>query len=71
VVEPNDFWTHVGLVSGAFVFVVAPRLFSPGHTVNSIIYVCGGVTVVAVAVVARVRAGMRRPRAARQGGGHG
>lgn len=69
--EPNDFWTHVGLVSGAFVFVVAPRLFSPGHTVNSIIYICGGVTVVAVAVVARIRSRTGRARATRQGGGHG
>jgi hypothetical protein len=69
-VEPNDFWTHLGLVSGAFVFVVAPRLFSPGHTVNSIIYVCGALTVVAVGLLARVRSTTDRPRATRQRGGH-
>jgi hypothetical protein len=67
--EPNDFWTHIGLVSGAFVFVVAPRLFSPGHTVNSLIYICGGLAVVATALAARLRAGTGQPRADRQEGG--
>ena len=67
--EPNDFWTHVGLVSGAFVFVVAPRLFSPGHTVNSVIYICGGLAVVGTALAARARARAGQPRADRQKGG--
>jgi hypothetical protein len=69
-VEPNDFWTHIGLVSGAFVFVVAPRLFSPGHTVNSVIYICGGFAVVAIALAARVHTRTGRLRATRQRRGH-
>lgn len=66
--EPNDFWTHIGLVSGAFVFVVAPRLFSPGHTVNSIIYVCGGLVVAAVALIARHRTRRRASAGGHEGG---
>ena len=64
--EPNDFWTHIGLVLGAFVFVVAPRLFSPGHTINSVIYICGGLAVVAVALAARFSSRTGRLRATRQ-----
>ena len=51
--EANDFWTFVGLVSGAFVIVVAPRLFEPGHLVNSVIYLTGGTVVIVVAAIAR------------------
>ncbi len=51
----NDFWTHVGLVTFSFLVVVGPRLFSPGHTVNSLIYIIGGAVVIAVALVARYR----------------
>ena len=54
-VDSNDFWTHIGLVVAAFAFVVAPRLFAPGHTVNSMIYLGGAVVVVVVAVAARRR----------------
>jgi hypothetical protein len=53
--EANDFWTFVGLVSGAFAIVIAPRLFEPGHTANSVIYITGGTVVVSVAAIARWR----------------
>lgn len=53
--EANDFWTFVGLVSGAFVIVVAPRLFEPGHLANSVIYLTGGTVVIVVAAIARWR----------------
>jgi hypothetical protein len=29
--EPNDFWTHIGLVSRTFVFVTSP--LHPSHAV--------------------------------------
>lgn len=51
--EANDFWTLVGLVLGAFAIVVAPRLFQPGHTANSVIYLTGGTVVLVVASIAR------------------
>ena len=53
--ESNDYWTHVGLALAFFVAVVAPRLFSPGHTVNSVTYVVGATVVIAVATFARQR----------------
>ena len=53
--EANDFWTFVGLVIGAFAIVVAPRLFQPGHTANSVIYLTGGTVVIVVASIARWR----------------
>jgi hypothetical protein len=54
--EPNDFWTHIGLVASFFLGVVAPRLLSPGHTLNSMIYIAGGAVVIVVATAARYRA---------------
>jgi hypothetical protein len=60
----NDFWTFVGLVIGAFVIVVAPRLFEPGHLVNSVIYLTGGTLVVVVASIARWRTRLRETEAA-------
>ena len=62
--EANDFWTFVGLVSGAFVIVVAPRLFQPGHTANSVIYLTGGTVVLVVAAIARRRTRLRETEAA-------
>jgi hypothetical protein len=62
--EANDFWTFVGLVSGAFVIVVAPRLFEPGHLVNSVIYLTGGTVVILVASIARWRTRRRETEAA-------
>ena len=53
--ESNDYWTHVGLTTAFFVLVVGPRLFSPGHTVNSVTYVIGATVVIAVATLARYR----------------
>jgi hypothetical protein len=53
--EANDFWTFVGLVSGAFAIVVAPRLFEPGHLVNTLIYLTGGTVVIVVDGIARRR----------------
>ncbi len=53
--EANDYWTFVGLVIGAFAIVVAPRLFQPGHTANSVIYLTGGTVVLVVASIARWR----------------
>lgn len=53
--EANDFWTFVGLVSGAFAIVVAPRLFEPGHLVNTLIYLTGGTVVILVTGIARWR----------------
>ena len=55
MVDSNDFWTHIGLVVLAFAIVVAPRLFAPGHTVNSLIYICGALLVATVAAAARRR----------------
>jgi hypothetical protein len=51
----NDFWTHVVLVVVSFLVVVGPRLLSPGHEVNSLIYLIGGAVVIAVAAAARYR----------------
>ncbi len=62
--EANDFWTFVGLVSGAFAIVVAPRLFEPGHTANSVIYLTGGTVVIVVAAIARWRTRLREAEAA-------
>ena len=62
--EANDFWTFVGLVSGAFVIVVAPRLFQPGHTANSVIYLTGGTVVLVVASIARWRTRRKETEAA-------
>ena len=62
--EANDFWTFVGLVSGAFVIVVAPRLFEPGHLVNSVIYLTGGTVVIVVASIARWRTRRKETEAA-------
>jgi len=62
--EANDFWTFVGLVSGAFAIVVAPRLFEPGHLANSVIYLTGGTVVISVAAIARWRTRLRETEAA-------
>lgn len=62
--EANDFWTFVGLVLGAFAIVVAPRLFEPGHTASSVIYLVGGTVVVLVAAIARRRTRLRETEAA-------
>ena len=62
--EANDFWTFVGLVIGAFAIVVAPRLFQPGHTANSVIYLTGGTVVLVVASIARWRTRLRETQAA-------
>ena len=53
--ESNDYWTHIGLVTAFFVAVVGPRLFSPGHTANSVTYVVGATVVIVMATVARYR----------------
>ena len=53
--DSNDYWTHVGLVVVFFLAVVGPRLFSPGHTANSLTYLVGGTVVIVVATVARRR----------------
>ena len=62
--EANDFWTFVGLVIGAFAIVVAPRLFEPGHTANSVIYLTGGTVVIVVASIARWRTRRKETEAA-------
>jgi hypothetical protein len=62
--EANDFWTFVGLVLGAFAIVVAPRLFEPGHTANSVIYLTGGTVVIVVAAIARWRTRLKETEAA-------
>ena len=62
--EANDFWTFVGLVSGAFAIVVAPRLFQPGHTANSVIYLTGGTVVLVLASIARRRTRRKETEAA-------
>jgi len=62
--EANDFWTFVGLVIGAFAIVVAPRLFEPGHTANSVIYLTGGTVVIVVASIARWRTRRKETTAA-------
>lgn len=51
--ESNDYWTHVGLATVFFATVVGPRLFSPGHTVNSVTYIVGATVVILVATLAR------------------
>ena len=53
--ESNDYWTHVGLATAFFAVVVGPRLFSPGHTVNSVVFILGAMSVIVVASVARHR----------------
>ncbi len=63
--EANDFWTFVGLVIGAFTIVVAPRLFEPGHTANSVIYLIGGTVVIVAAAIARWRTRLRETEAAK------
>ena len=60
--DSNDYWTHLGLATAFFVTVVGPRLFSPGHTANSLTYIVGAVVVIVVATLAR-----RGTRAPRQG----
>jgi hypothetical protein len=65
--EANDFWTFVGLVIGAFAIVVAPRLFQPGHTANSVIYLTGGTVVLVVASIARWRTRRKETEAAESG----
>src|SRR5215468_63099 len=62
--EANDYWTFVGLVIGAFAIVVAPRLFEPGHTANSVIYLTGGTVVLVVASIARWRTRRKETEAA-------
>jgi len=62
--EANDFWTFVGLVLGAFAIVVAPRLFEPGHTANSVIYLTGGTVVIVVAAISRWRTRLKETEAA-------
>jgi hypothetical protein len=62
--ESNDYWTHVGLATAFFVAVVGPRLFSSGHTVNSLTYIVGAVVVVIVATVARRGTKVMRRRTA-------
>jgi hypothetical protein len=63
--EANDFRTFVGLVIGAFAIVVAPRLFQPGHTANSVIYLTGGTVVIVVASIARWQTRRKETEAAR------
>lgn len=53
--DSNDYWTHVGLATAFFLAVVGPRLFSPGHSANSVTYVVGASVVVVVATIARHR----------------
>jgi len=62
--EANDFWTFVGLVTGAFAIVVAPRLIQPGHTANSVIYLTGGTVVLVMASIARWRTRRKETEAA-------
>ena len=62
--ESNDYWTHVGLATAFFVTVVGPRLFSPGHTANSLTYVIGAVVVILVATLARRATSAPRQRTA-------
>ena len=62
--EANDFWTFVGLLTGAFAIVVAPRLFEPGHTANSVIYLTGATVVIVVASIARWRTRRKETQAA-------
>ena len=51
--EASDFWTHVALVTMCFLVVVGPRLLSPGHEMNSLIFIVGGAVVIVVAAAAR------------------
>lgn len=51
--DPDDYWTHVGLVTFFFVVVVAPRLSSPGQAANSLTYIINSIVVIAVATTAR------------------
>jgi hypothetical protein len=44
--------------------VVPPRLFEPGHTANSVIYLAGGTVVIVVAAIARWRTRLRETEAA-------
>jgi hypothetical protein len=60
--ESNDYWTHVSLATAFFIVVVGPRLFSPGHTANSLTYIVGAMVVIVAATVAR-----RGTKATRQG----
>ena len=53
--DSNDYWTHVGLTTAFLVAVVGPRLFSPGHTANSLTYVVGVAVVIMVATISRAR----------------
>jgi uncharacterized membrane protein YeaQ/YmgE (transglycosylase-associated protein family) len=53
--EANDFWTFVGLVTGAFVGVVAPKISEPGHTANTVTYLVGAAVVLIVAGITRAR----------------
>jgi len=62
--ESNDYWTFVGLVIGAFAIVIAPRLFQPGHTANTVIYLTGGTVVLVVASIARWRTRLKEAEAA-------
>ena len=62
--DANDFRTFVGLGIGAFAIVVAPRLFQPGHTANSVIYLTGGTVVLVVASIARWRTRRKETEAA-------
>jgi hypothetical protein len=62
--ESNDYWTHVGLAAAFFVTVVGPRLFSPGHTANSLTYIVGAVAVILVATLARRATSAPRRRTA-------
>ena len=55
VMDSNDYWTHVGLVTAFFLAVVGPRLFSPGHAANSLTYLVGAAVVITVASIARYR----------------
>jgi hypothetical protein len=62
--ESNDYWTHVGLATAFFVTVVGPRLFSPGHTANSLTYIVGAVVVILGATLARRATSAPRRRTA-------
>lgn len=62
--ESNDYWTFVGLVIGAFAIVIAPRLFQPGHTANTVIYLTGAAVVIVVASIARWRTRLKEAEAA-------
>ncbi|HEU4866370.1 MAG TPA: hypothetical protein VFV09_01460 [Actinomycetota bacterium] len=56
----------MSLSTAFFITVVGPRLFSPGHTANSLTYIVGAMVVIVVATVARRGTKATRQRAAGQ-----